>query len=916
MNRPRKMTLSRRLLLLAAVVAVVWVAQMLMIILRQLETFPDDSSANVLVTNTDDEYNSRDEPSPDDLTKKIFDQVKSVPKVGAVNFDDVEVYLDSNPGLPLLLVCHDRPDRLRETLKSLFQVRGVRKENILVAQDGRDSGVIQVLDDFGMTRVHREEQEMLPDEASDPGMAIAQHYKFSLSSAIEHFRGAPGIIIVEDDFRFSPDFLEYFSAVAPAVQRDPSLWTASAFNDNGQQGTVFNKTNVLRTEHFPGLGWLLLRSVWNEIREDWPRSHWDWFMRNPSTSKGRDALYPEISRVYHTGSVGSFMNEEMHKKYFEGIVYNEDPDFRWPKNFYLQVMLSSYLRRISDMILKGVHVRNGAELFEKVDPNGRAKIIWYSHDPYPSQELRIQALASEFRIWHQVMRGSRQGLHELYYNGHKVLFINIFNPKTGRKRPKSMWFSGFAKQSDWILLKPERSVVFKPKKLLIEILSAKAGLRNFGPSHRATQAPKVKVNGVETATVATRTATQAPKVKVNGVETATVVTEENLSKSDVVRYLEKHASFPIALLCYNRPKELRSTITSLLEARNVKRENVLVLQDGSDAAVASVVQSFDLKLVQRTGSAMGIMGKDPGYRIASHYKFALQKAMDEFPSAPGVLIVEDDFFFSPDFMEYFVHVAPAVDEDPTLWAASAWNDNGFPESTSHNNSKLLRTNYFPGLGWLLLRDIWEEIKTKWPSGGWDWYMRDPSVSKHREVVYPEVNRVYHAGSVGSYMSLPVHHAYFETIVMNKDESFHWPAGRPASVMLDTYNSNLLRLVQSGIHIKRGVELLPGPHDIAGIAKIVWYVYNPMPANEHQFKPLAKELNIWHQVLRSSHEGINQLYYKGQLVLLINVFEPQHHTGSKSWFKGYERQSPWVRYRPAAATVFEPQALALELTAAN
>ncbi len=68
-------------------------------------------------------------------------------------------------------------------------------------------------------------------------------------------------------------------------------------------------------------------------------------------------------------------------------------------------------------------------------------------------------------------------------------------------------------------------------------------------------------------------------------------------------------------------------------------------------------------------------------------------------SAPGVIIVEDDLLFSPDFMEYFegnvyfshcwslsacIHeslhceaVAPALDKDSTLFVASAWNDNGF-----------------------------------------------------------------------------------------------------------------------------------------------------------------------------------------------------------------------------------------------
>jgi hypothetical protein len=45
--------------------------------------------------------------------------------------------------------------------------------------------------------------------------------------------------MVEDDFLFSPDFLDYFTGVGPLLERDPSTtFVLSAWNDNGLKGKV------------------------------------------------------------------------------------------------------------------------------------------------------------------------------------------------------------------------------------------------------------------------------------------------------------------------------------------------------------------------------------------------------------------------------------------------------------------------------------------------------------------------------------------------------------------------------------------------------------------------------------------------------------------------------------------------------
>jgi alpha-1,3-mannosyl-glycoprotein beta-1,2-N-acetylglucosaminyltransferase len=53
-------------------------------------------------------------------------------------------------------------------------------------------------------------------------------------------------------------------------------------------------------------------------------------------------------------------------------------------------------------------------------------------------------------------------------------------------------------------------------------------------------------------------------------------------------------------------------------------------------------------------------------------------------SVNRVIILEEDIEIAPDFYEFFAAVAPMLDTDSTLLAASAFNDNGFNEVVKDN----------------------------------------------------------------------------------------------------------------------------------------------------------------------------------------------------------------------------------------
>ena len=66
--------------------------------------------------------------------------------------------------------------------------------------------------------------------------------------------------------KLAPDFFSLFNATAPLLDADPSLFCVSSWNDHGQARFVRDPLRLLRSDFFPGLGWMLTRAVWDDIK--------------------------------------------------------------------------------------------------------------------------------------------------------------------------------------------------------------------------------------------------------------------------------------------------------------------------------------------------------------------------------------------------------------------------------------------------------------------------------------------------------------------------------------------------------------------------------------------------------------------------------------------------------------------------
>ena len=159
---------------------------------------------------------------------------------------------------------------------------------------------------------------------------------------------------------------------------------------------------------------------------------------------------------------------------------------------------------------------------------------------------------------------------------------------------------------------------------------------------------------------------------------------------------------------------------------------------------------------------------DPGFpssptgRISAHYKFAMKYA---FQKHSHVIFLEDDLVPAHDFVWLFVPGSLAFqafhNEPRKVWCVSAWNDMGVQTHAS-DQSRLFRTDFFPGLGWMTSRSIFDNaIKRKWSDAattGWDNWLRSNN-DEERVCVVPEVNRVRHISKHGVNVNDPENKLY-------------------------------------------------------------------------------------------------------------------------------------------------------------
>lgn len=234
-----------------------------------------------------------------------------------------------------------------------------------------------------------------------------------------------------------------------------------------------------------------------------------------------------------------------------------------------------------------------------------------------------------------------------------------------------------------------------------------------------------------------------------------------------------HPVIPLLLFSCNRVTVNRALDLLLAYRPSKKQFPIIVTQDCGHKETREVIESYGDQIIyiqQPDLSEPNIPPKEKkfkGYfKIARHYGWALNKTFNEM-GFEQVIVVEDDLEISPDFFEYFAATLPILKADKSLWCVSAWNDNGKAGLINETSPELLyRTDFFPGLGWMLTKELWAELMVKWPRSYWDDWLREPAQRKDRSCIRPEISRTKTFGKVGVSNGM-FYEKHLKYIVLNK-----------------------------------------------------------------------------------------------------------------------------------------------------
>ncbi|XP_027867925.1 alpha-1,3-mannosyl-glycoprotein 2-beta-N-acetylglucosaminyltransferase a [Xiphophorus couchianus] len=325
---------------------------------------------------------------------------------------------------------------------------------------------------------------------------------------------------------------------------------------------------------------------------------------------------------------------------------------------------------------------------------------------------------------------------------------------------------------------------------------------------------------------------------------------------------------PILVIACNRVT-VRRCLDKLLELRpSAELHPIIVSQDCGHTATADVIASYGDKVTHLKQPDLSDIPVRPEhkkfqgyYKISRHYRWALNQVFRTL-SHSSVVIVEDDLEVAPDFFEYFRALHPVLRSDPTLWCASAWNDNGRDGMVDPSQPALLyRTDFFPGLGWMLLREAWEELEPKWPSSFWDDWMRQPEQRRGRACVRPEISRTLTFGRQGVSLG-QFYDKYLKFIKLNS-EFVPFTKLDLAYLQEDAYQTSFTKQVYSAAvvtyeDVKQGRLSGTGP-------------FRLQYSSKDSFKVMAKNLGIMDDlksgVPRTGYRGVVSFFYRGRRIYL-------------------------------------------------
>eukprot|EP00927_Polykrikos_kofoidii_P012285 TRINITY_DN1528_c0_g1_i1.p1 TRINITY_DN1528_c0_g1~~TRINITY_DN1528_c0_g1_i1.p1 ORF type:complete len:554 (-),score=91.22 TRINITY_DN1528_c0_g1_i1:107-1768(-) len=342
------------------------------------------------------------------------------PPAGLTTSSDAELRaLATEDAIALVVITCHRVHYLKRAMDSVLKAeRNASKFPIVISQDGDfpemtssvETAYVKTAVAFHIRHPHEPSAQSIAKKFGGGKQAlgyvrIAQHFGFAMKKVFED-AGFNSAIFLEEDLEVAPDFFSYFGAMNQLLRNDERLFCVSAWNDNGQGPLVKDPTAAFRTDFFPGLGWMMTKSLWGEVKDRWAEAYWDEFMRRPDVRHGRHCIRPEISRTYTFGEEEG-TSEGQFSEHLKNIQLNTE-NVKWPEQEAM-----TYLRSQADFNEYLKTQIGGAVETSVTEVDARAASGDYKRLRILYEDVHYQQIARHFKL----MPDEKEGIRRMSYRG-------------------------------------------------------------------------------------------------------------------------------------------------------------------------------------------------------------------------------------------------------------------------------------------------------------------------------------------------------------------------------------------------------------------------------------------------------------------------------------------------------------------
>lgn len=309
----------------------------------------------------------------------------------------------------------------RLQLESLLLIPGLNRDVVMVffTETSLECGELADVFNFRTNKMN-------------PNASYESYIQLALERAWIIFGSAEYLIILEENVIPSPDILSLFGQCFPVLKLDESLIGITAWNENGFDGTSSRPDLVYRAESFPGLGFLLKKSFYNEFMRGKLNaccSSRSWIGWLHGKFGDKEMLVPDVSRAFMKSPSSSGITGELFGRQrvtsLEDVAKISDVS-RLTKTGYEdeinKLIESSTALATTDstICLKGSGLG-----FTIPETEGKVYSIYYEQTDAKDQST-LSLLAKCFQLFYvknQPVRGTHHGLLRFSYKKNVVFLI-------------------------------------------------------------------------------------------------------------------------------------------------------------------------------------------------------------------------------------------------------------------------------------------------------------------------------------------------------------------------------------------------------------------------------------------------------------------------------------------------------------